>query len=190
MLDGLSRTFRAQSTFLARNRNNTLSGPQNTPPEVSCSGSTERPSRPPSPQRGPEGRGESQRRPGRGLRRRVDKRRRSRNYPSERPLHHQGRPSRSPSNSPGRIRTGKVSTLVQAISTGHAAPTGFATTPIKIAAAPFIAVVDFDDQAFARTLPIGATGTAAIYTDCGAMSRRTRKIILRQMSIMNYVLPF
>ena len=91
---------------------------------------------------------------------------------------------------PGEIHTGKVRTLVEAVSTGQSAPTGLAATPIKIAAAPFIAVVDLDDSAFARTLPMGATGTAAIYTDRGAISRPIRKIILRQMSILNYVLPF
>jgi multidrug resistance efflux pump len=91
---------------------------------------------------------------------------------------------------PGEIHTGKVRTLVQAISTGQVAPTGLAATPAKIVAAPFIAVVDLDDAEFARTLPMGATGTAAIYTDRGAISRPIRKIILRQMSIMNYVLPF
>lgn len=91
---------------------------------------------------------------------------------------------------PGEIHTGKVRTLIQAIATGQVTPTGFAATPAKIAAAPFIAVVDLDDPAFARTLPMGATGTAAIYTDRGAMSRPIRKIILRQISILNFILPF
>lgn len=91
---------------------------------------------------------------------------------------------------PGEIHTGKVRTLVQAVSTGQVVASGLAATPIKIAAAPFIAVVDLDDAEFARALPMGATGTAAIYTDRGAISRPIRKIILRQVSIMNYLLPF
>lgn len=91
---------------------------------------------------------------------------------------------------PGEIHPGKVRTVVEAISNGQVAPTGLAATPIQISAQPFIVVVDLNDQAFAQSLPMGATGTAAIYTDRGAVSRPIRKILLRQMSILDYVIPF
>ena len=87
---------------------------------------------------------------------------------------------------PGSIHTGKVKTVVEATSNGQVAPSGFAATPIQITAQPLIAVVDLDDQAFAQSLPMGATGTAAIYTGRGAFSRPIRKIMIRQMSILDY----
>lgn len=91
---------------------------------------------------------------------------------------------------PGMIYTGKVKTVVQAISTGQVAASGMAATPKEIQSAPFIVVVDLDDQEFARRLPMGATGTAAIYTEHQKVSQVIRKIILRQISILNYVNPF
>ena len=88
---------------------------------------------------------------------------------------------------PGSVHTGKVKTVVEATSNGQVAPSGFAATPIRIAAQPFIAVVDLDDQDFARSLPMGATGMAAIYTSSGSISRPIRKIMIRQMSILDYL---
>lgn len=88
---------------------------------------------------------------------------------------------------PGAIHTGKVQSVLQATSNGQVVPSGQAATPIRITAAPFVVVVDLDDQAFAQSLPMGGTGMAAIYTDQGAISRPIRKIILRQMSILDYV---
>jgi multidrug resistance efflux pump len=91
---------------------------------------------------------------------------------------------------PGEIHAGKVRKVVEATSNGQVAPSGLAATPIQISAQPFIVIVDLDDQAFAQSLPMGATGTAAIYTDRGAVSRPIRKIMLRQMSILDYVIPY
>ena len=88
---------------------------------------------------------------------------------------------------PGSVHTGKVKTVVEATSNGQVAPSGFAATPIRITAQPFIAVIDLDDQDFARSLPMGATGMAAIYTDSGSISRPIRKIMIRQMSILDYL---
>ena len=88
---------------------------------------------------------------------------------------------------PGSVHTGKVKTVVEATSNGQVAPSGFAATPIRITAQPFIAVVDLDDQDFARSLPMGATGMAAIYTSSGSISRPIRKIMIRQMSILDYL---
>lgn len=88
---------------------------------------------------------------------------------------------------PGSVHTGKVKTVVEATSNGQVAPSGFAATPIRITAQPFIAVIDLDDQDFARSLPMGATGMAAIYTGSGSISRPIRKIMIRQMSILDYL---
>jgi len=91
--------------------------------------------------------------------------------------------------SPGRIYTGKVKTVLQAISTGQVAPTGLAATPRELTAAPFIVAVDLDDRDFARNLPMGATGDAAIFTEHQQISRVIRRVVLRHISILNYVNP-
>ena len=47
--------------------------------------------------------------------------------------------------------------------------------------------VALDDQEFASRLPAGATGDAAIFTDHVRVTHVIRKIILRQMAILNYI---
>lgn len=91
---------------------------------------------------------------------------------------------------PGAIYTGKVRYMVEAISTGQVGVSGLVATPKKIDSAPFVVVVDLDDKAFARQLPMGATGDAAIFTDHSTLSRPIRWILLRQISILNYVNPY
>ena len=91
---------------------------------------------------------------------------------------------------PGVIRTGKVETVLQAISTGQAQTSGVAVTPKEIAAAPFVVRVRLDDEEVARRLPAGATGTAAIFTEAAQPTHIIRKVLLRQIAILNYVNPF
>ncbi len=43
---------------------------------------------------------------------------------------------------------------------------------------------------FARRLPAGSAGDAAIFTDRVKAAHMIRKVLLRQIAIMNYVLPF
>jgi hypothetical protein len=49
--------------------------------------------------------------------------------------------------------------------------------------------VKLDDDAFAKALPAGSTGTAAIYTDHVKISHVIRRVLLRQVAILNYVNP-
>jgi multidrug resistance efflux pump len=58
---------------------------------------------------------------------------------------------------PGRVFTGKVETVLQAVSTGQAQPTGLAVTPPEVQAAPFVVLIKLDDQTFAEQLPAGST---------------------------------
>lgn len=44
--------------------------------------------------------------------------------------------------------------------------------------------------AFAQRLPAGSTGTAAIYTEHVRITHIIRRVILRQLAILNYVNPF
>ncbi|MFG3597993.1 HlyD family secretion protein [Bradyrhizobium sp. RDI18] len=91
---------------------------------------------------------------------------------------------------PGRIFSGRVESVLQAVATGQAQTSGTAVMPKAIESVPFVVRVKFDDQAFAQTLPAGAAGTAAIYTDHVPFSHFIRRILLRQIAILNYVNPF
>jgi RND family efflux transporter MFP subunit len=91
---------------------------------------------------------------------------------------------------PGQIYAGKVESVLQAISTGQTQTSGTAVTPRAIEAAPFVVRVRLDDAEFARHLPAGSVGTAAIYTDHVKATHVVRRVILRQLAILNYVNPF
>jgi RND family efflux transporter MFP subunit len=91
---------------------------------------------------------------------------------------------------PGVIRTGKVETVLQAIATGQAQTSGVAVMPKEIQSAPFVVRVKLDDPEFAKRLPAGSTGMAAIFTDAVKATHVIRKVLLRQVAILNYVNPF
>ena len=91
---------------------------------------------------------------------------------------------------PGQIYKGKVESVLQAIATGQTQTSGTAVAPKAIEAAPFVVRVKLDDAAVARNLPAGSAGTAAIYTDHLKPTHVVRRVILRQIAIVNYVNPF
>ncbi|MDF0579255.1 HlyD family secretion protein [Bradyrhizobium yuanmingense] len=91
---------------------------------------------------------------------------------------------------PGRVYTGKVESVLQAIATGQAQTSGVAVAPKGIVAAPFVVRVKLDDDALAARLPAGTTGSAAIFTDQVKVSHVIRRVLLRQIAILNYINPF
>jgi RND family efflux transporter MFP subunit len=91
---------------------------------------------------------------------------------------------------PGIVRTGKVETVFQAISTGQAQVSGTAVAPTEIQSAPFVIRVKLDDGDLAKRLPAGSVGTAAIFTEAVKATHIIRKVLLRQIAILNYVNPF
>jgi len=91
---------------------------------------------------------------------------------------------------PGQIYTGKVVTVLQAISTGQIQASGLAVTPAQIRAVPFVIRVRLDDEALARSLPAGSVGDAAIFTGHVQAAHVIRKVLLRQIAILNYINPF
>ncbi|MBR0692272.1 HlyD family secretion protein [Bradyrhizobium lablabi] len=91
---------------------------------------------------------------------------------------------------PGRVYPGKVESVLQAIATGQTQTSGTAVMPKEIEAVPFVVRVRLDDVDFVRRLPAGATGTAAIYTDRLKPTHIVRRVILRQVAIVNYINPF
>jgi RND family efflux transporter MFP subunit len=91
---------------------------------------------------------------------------------------------------PGRVFSGKVESILQAIATGQTQVSGLAVTPKQLESAPFVIRIRLDDADFARRLPAGSTGDAAIFTDRAKASHIIRKVLLRQIAITNYVNPF
>jgi RND family efflux transporter MFP subunit len=91
---------------------------------------------------------------------------------------------------PGRIYSGKVVSLLQALSTGQVQTSGSAVTPPALRPAPFAVRVKLDDDVLAASLPAGSVGSAAIFTDHVQVAHLIRKVLLRQTAILNYVLPF
>jgi RND family efflux transporter MFP subunit len=90
---------------------------------------------------------------------------------------------------PGKVFSGRVESVLQAISSGQVQPSGLAVTPKEIDAGPFVVRVRLDDAEIARRLPAGSTGVAAIYTDHMRPTHVIRRVMLRQIAILNYVLP-
>jgi RND family efflux transporter MFP subunit len=91
---------------------------------------------------------------------------------------------------PGAIYTGMVEGVLQAIATGQVQVSGAAAAPKPIQSAPFVVRVRLDDAEFAKRLPAGSTGTAAIFTDHVKPAHFIRRVLLRQLAILNYVNPF
>ena len=91
---------------------------------------------------------------------------------------------------PGQVFKGKVVALLKSISSGQVLASGAAATTRQIVAAPFAVRVKLDDDKLAARLPTGGAGAAAIYTPHIKPAHIIRKVILRQIAILNYVNPF
>ena len=91
---------------------------------------------------------------------------------------------------PGEVHSGKVVAVIQAIATGQVQASGSAAAPRQLTAAPFLVRVKLDDDKLAASLPAGATGDAAIFTEHVEAAHVIRKVLLRQLAILNYVVPF
>jgi multidrug resistance efflux pump len=91
---------------------------------------------------------------------------------------------------PGKVYTGRVEGILQAIASGQTQVGGLAVAPTDVQTAPFVARIKLDDEDAARRLPAGSTGLAAIFTDHVAISHVVRRVVLRQTAILNYVNPF
>jgi hypothetical protein len=81
---------------------------------------------------------------------------------------------------PGQAYGGKVESVLQAVATGQAQPSGAAVLPKAIETVPFAVRVKLDEP-FARKLPAAAPLTA---------THVIRRVLLRQVAILNYVNPF
>jgi len=91
---------------------------------------------------------------------------------------------------PGQVFAGKVVSVLESTAAGQVVVTGAAVTPRQVVALPFVVRVKLDDSKLAASLPAGTVGAAAIYTPHIKPAHIIRKVILRQIAILNYVNPF
>jgi len=91
---------------------------------------------------------------------------------------------------PGQVHTARVVSVVQALATGQVQTSGSAIAPRALQAAPFGVRVKLDDDRLAASLPAGSVGDGAIFTDHVRAAHVIRKVLLRQIAILNYVVPF
>lgn len=91
---------------------------------------------------------------------------------------------------PGKIFSGQVETVLQAVSSGQVQPSGLAVTPKQIEAAPFVVRIKLDDADVLKRLPAGSAGQVAIFTDHVKVSHVIRRVMLRMTAILNYINPF
>jgi len=91
---------------------------------------------------------------------------------------------------PGKIYSGHVETVLQAVSSGQIQPSGLAVTPKQVEAAPFVVRIKLDDADVLKRLPAGSSGEVAIFTDHVKASHVIRRVMLRMTAILNYINPF
>jgi len=90
---------------------------------------------------------------------------------------------------PGRVFDAEVQYVVRASSTGQFGLSGFAPAPKQVQATPFWVRILPGEEMKELNLPIGATGSVAIYSDKGAPTHMIRKVVIRVEAIMNYINP-
>jgi multidrug resistance efflux pump len=89
---------------------------------------------------------------------------------------------------PGVIATGTVDAVVQYTGEGQFVASGTLPVAATIDSKGFLAVrIRLDDKDFAKTLPLGAAGTTAIYTDFGKPFQIISKIALRIKGWLYYL---
>ena len=91
---------------------------------------------------------------------------------------------------PGRVFAAEVEYVIQASATGQVGLSGFAAAPRELPHAPFWVRLKLGEEAQALELPVGATGTVAIYSDAGKPTHVIRKVMIRMEAIRNWVVPF
>lgn len=91
---------------------------------------------------------------------------------------------------PGEVFSAEVMTVLPAMASGQLFPSGAAIGVLDTNPVPQVVRLKLDDAALADRLPVGSVGEAAIYTDHVKATHVIRKVVLRQKSILNYILPF
>jgi len=91
---------------------------------------------------------------------------------------------------PGRLFKGKVDTVIPATGEGQFTTSGRIPYAAKIGSIGVLAVkIRLNDEDHPPTLPLGAGGTVAIYTEHGKPVHIVSKVAIRMQKWLLYVLP-
>lgn len=91
---------------------------------------------------------------------------------------------------PGRIYTGKVDTVIPASGGGQFTTSGTIPNAAKVGSdGIWVVKILFDNDSVARNVPLGAGGTAAIYTQHGKAVHIISKVAIRMKKWLAYVVP-
>ena len=89
---------------------------------------------------------------------------------------------------PGQIATGKVEAVIKYTGEGQFAAGGQLPVVATVGSKGFLAVrIRLDNDQLAKTLPLGAAGTTAIYTEFGKHFHLISKIALRIKGWLYYL---
>lgn len=91
---------------------------------------------------------------------------------------------------PGQIYTATVESIIQVTTQGQLQLSGFAPQAMSTTPGPFFVKLKLDDAAVEKSLPAGAIGTVAIYTQNVQAAHVIRKVMIRMDAWMNYLVPF
>jgi multidrug resistance efflux pump len=91
---------------------------------------------------------------------------------------------------PGRLFRGKVENVIEATGEGQFAPSGQIPSAARVGSQGLLAVkIRLTGEAVPPTLPLGAGGTVAIYTDRGKPVHIISKVTIRMKKWLLFVLP-
>lgn len=91
---------------------------------------------------------------------------------------------------PGEIHTGAVGAIIEASGEGQFVTSGRLDSAASIKASGVLAVrFELDDQEVAQSLPMGATGAVAIYTDSGKPFHIISRVTARIKAWLYYLIP-
>ena len=87
---------------------------------------------------------------------------------------------------PGKVFEAEVFRIVDALPTGQAEPTGTAQAPRQLTPFPYYVGLRLKEDV---DLPVGAVGTAGIYTDNFKSVQLIRRVMMHMEAWKNYVVP-
>jgi len=91
---------------------------------------------------------------------------------------------------PGEVFSATVEAILPGSALGQTGPSGALPSAFTEVHGPMFVRLSLTDTAMAASLPAGATGDVAIYTDKGSASHIIRKVMIRTTAILNYINPF
>ena len=91
---------------------------------------------------------------------------------------------------PGRLFRGRVENVIEATGEGQFAPSGQIPSAASVGSHGLLAVkIGLTGEAVPPTLPLGAGGTVAIYTNWGKPVHIISKVAIRMKKWLLYVVP-